>query len=273
LWEYVAGSTDAVPKDAAWASSITGIAEDDIRELAREMGRNRTLINISWSLQRSHHGEQTVWAAIALAAAIGQIGLPGGGFGIGYGAVGTIGNGVGKHWLPALEQGHSATDSFIPVARITEMLESPGQAFSYDGGDYTYPDIKLVYWAGGNPFHHHQDLNRFRRAWQRPETIVVHEPFWTATAKHADIVLPATTTLERADIGGAPNDSFVFAMHRAIPPIGGARDDYDIFCALADRLGVGAKFSEGRTSEEWIRHFYDQLLEHDPTIEPFADFW
>ncbi len=65
----------------------------------------------------------------------------------------------------------------------------------------TYPDIRLVYWAGGNPFHHHQDINRLRRAWQRPETIIVHEPCWTATARHADIVLPATTTLERNDIG------------------------------------------------------------------------
>ena len=41
------------------------------------------------------------------------------------------------------------------------------------------PDIRLVYWAGGNPFHHHQDLNRLRRAFARPDTVVVHEPFWT----------------------------------------------------------------------------------------------
>ena len=58
---------------------------------------------------------------------------------------------------------------------------------------YAYPDIRLVYWAGGNPFHHHQDLNRLRRALARPDTIVVHEPYWTAMARHADIVLPATT--------------------------------------------------------------------------------
>ena len=58
---------------------------------------------------------------------------------------------------------------------------------------------RLVYWAGGNPFHHHQDLNRLRRIWERPETIIVHEPWWTATARHADIVLPATTSLERND--------------------------------------------------------------------------
>ena len=65
----------------------------------------------------------------------------------------------------------------------------------------TYADIRLVYWAGGNPFHHHQDLNRLRRAFARPETLIVHESVWTGTARHADIVLPATTTLEREDIG------------------------------------------------------------------------
>jgi biotin/methionine sulfoxide reductase len=59
------------------------------------------------------------------------------------------------------------------------------------GKSATYPDIRLVCWAGGNPFHHHQDLNRLRRAWRRPETIIVHEPWWTVTARHADIVLPA----------------------------------------------------------------------------------
>ena len=83
------------------------------------------------------------------------------------------------------------------------MLLNPGEPFQYDGHDLTYPDIKLVYWVGGNPFHHHQDLARLRRAFARPDTIVVHDPFWTPTARHADIVLPATVTLERNDIGAA----------------------------------------------------------------------
>ena len=85
-----------------------------------------------------------------------------------------------------------------PIACCTRA-----RAYDFNGKHGTYPDIRLVYWAGGNPFHHHQDTNKLRRAWRRPETIIVHEPWWTATARHADIVLPATTTLERNDIGGA----------------------------------------------------------------------
>ena len=61
-------------------------------------------------------------------------------------------------------------------------------------------------------------LNRFRRAWNRVETVIVQEPWWTAPARMADIVLPATTTLERNDIGSSSSDRFVRAMHRAVPP-------------------------------------------------------
>ena len=76
---------DGIVRDADWASSITSIAADRIRALARSLVEQRSLITASWSLQRADHGEHAIWTAIALAAAVGQIGLPGGGFGIGYG--------------------------------------------------------------------------------------------------------------------------------------------------------------------------------------------
>ena len=132
----------------------------------------------------------------------------------------------------------------IPVARIADMLLDPGASYEFNGRQYKYPDIRLIYWAGGNPFHHHQDLNRLQRAWQKPDTVIVHESWWTPTARHADIVLPATTTLERNDVGGSSRDSFILAMHRAIDPVGEARNDFDIFRALARRLGYEEKFTE-----------------------------
>ncbi len=94
---------------------------------------------------------------------------------------------------PTLPQGTNPVDEFIPVARIADMLLHPGERFSYNGAEHRYPDIRLIYWAGGNPFHHHQDLNRLRLAWRKPETVIFHEQFWTPAAKTADIVLPATT--------------------------------------------------------------------------------
>src|SRR5690606_164937 len=110
--------------------------------------------------------------------------------------------------LPAFPQGRNQVEAFIPVARISDMLLNPGQEFDFNGGRYVFPDIRLVYWAGGNPFHHHQHLGRLRRAFSKPDTLVVHDPFWTAAARNADIVIPSTMTLERNDIGGSHNDAY-----------------------------------------------------------------
>jgi biotin/methionine sulfoxide reductase len=133
----------------------------------------------------------------------------------------------------------------------------------------------LVYWAGGNPFHHHQDTNKLRRAFQKPETIVVHEPWWTATARHADIVLPATTSLERNDIGGARRDKFVMAMGQAVEPIGEARNDFDIFKSLAQRLGYADAYTQGRDEMTWLRHLYEQTRTgtNAAAVPDFDTFW
>ncbi len=235
------------------------------------------MITCAWSLQRAHHGEQPYWAAIVLAAMLGGIGLPGGGFGFGHGST----NGIGVPRVdiagPEVPLPLNPARSMIPVARIADMLLDPGASYAFNGRRYTYPDIRLVYWAGGNPFHHHQDLNRLQRAWQKPETVIVHESWWTPTARHADIVLPATTTLERNDVGGSSRDSFILAMHRAIDPVGDARNDFDIFRALAQRLGYEKAFTEDRDEMGWCQWVYDQVrasaTAKGVALPGFQQFW
>jgi biotin/methionine sulfoxide reductase len=183
--------------------------------------------------------------------------LPGGGFGQGYGSLGYVGRPPLRIGPPTLPQGRNPVEAFIPVARLADMLLHPGEAFDFDGERRVYPQIRLVYWCGGNPFHHHQHLGRLRRALGRPDTIVVHDPFWTPMARHADVVLPATLTLERNDLGGSPNDTALIAMHRAIEPYAGARNDYDIFTDLAAALGVGERFTEGRDERAWLTRLYE----------------
>jgi biotin/methionine sulfoxide reductase len=273
---YLSGASDGIAKTPAWAAAITGLAPAVIVDLAREMARNRTLVSTSWSLQRSWYGEQPMWMSVVLAAMLGQIGLPGGGLGHGYGMTASTGMDYVAR-MPALPQGRNAVEDFIPVARIADMLLNPGAEFEYDGRTHRYPDIRMVYWCGGNPFHHHQDLTRLSRAFAAPETVVVHDPFWTASARHADIVLPATTTLERNDIGASPMARHVIAMKRAIDPVGEARSDYDIFSALAARLGVREAYTEGRDEMQWLRHLYGQWragLPADMGVVPaFDEFW
>ena len=207
---------------------------------------------------------------------LGQIGLPGGGFGHGYGSSGDVGN-PRRMSAPRLSQGANGIDSYIPVARIADMLLHPGGAYDYDGQRRRYPDVKLVYWSGGNPFHHHQDLARLREAFARPQTVVVHDPFWTATARHADIVLPSTMSVERDDIGAGGGDSTLFAMPQLAEPYAQARDDYATFAALAERLQVGEGFTEGRTGWQWLHHLYGEwrsgLKASGQEIPPFEEFW
>ena len=273
---YLMGETDGQPKDADWAAGLSGIDASTIRDLARRMASVRTFITTTWSLQRADHGEQPIWMTIVLAALVGQIGLPGGGFGIGYGSVNRMG--APRSPAPTLNRpfGRNPIRSYIPVARIADLLLNPGETIDYNGERITFPDIKLVYWCGGNPFHHHQDINRLRRAWQRPQTVIVNEIFWTPTARHADIVLPATTTLERNDIA-ASADRYMFAMHKAIDPVAEARNDFDIFADLAGRLGFREAFTEGRSEMEWLRHLYDVARQQAarPGIErpDFETFW
>ena len=274
---YLLGKSDGQPKDADWAAGIAGVDGDAIRALARRMAQRRTMISAAYSLQRGEHGEQPFWAAVALAAMLGQIGLPGGGFGFGYGSIAGMGMPRGPRVVPRLPPIKNPCKSFIPVARIADMLLEPGGRYDFDGESRTYPDIRLVYWCGGNPFHHHQDLNRLIEAWRRPETIVVHDPWWTPTARFADIVLPATTTLERNDIGCGDRDRIVVAMHRAIAPVGEALSEYDIFSGLAARLGLDDVFTEGRSEMDWLRHLYDvarqQAAQHDVVWPDFETFW
>jgi biotin/methionine sulfoxide reductase len=274
---YLMGEAGSTPKDAAWAARICDVPAQTIVDLARRMAANRTLLTTSWSLQRADHGEQPFWLTMTLAAMLGQVGLPGGGFGFGYGSVNAEGSSASPFSGPVLPQGVNPVKAFIPVARISDMLLDPGGSYDFDGKPRTYPDIHLIYWCGGNPFHHHQDLNRLVQAWRKPDSIFIHEQFWTAAAKHADVVLPATTMLERDDIGSTGRDGYMIAMKKAVDAPGDARDDYDIFAGIAERLGVRREYTENRDAKAWLRYLFEASREranrYDIDLPGFDDFW
>ena len=171
---YVLGEKNNKPCTPEWASSITSIPVETIKWLAKEISAKKTMVSISWSLQRASAGEQPLWMGITLASMLGHIGTEGGGIGFGYSSVNSTGDVFKKIPWKSLPQGNNKIRDFIPVARITDMLEKPNELFQYDGRKLKYPNIKLIYWAGGNPFHHHQDLNRLVKAWQKPKTIIVN---------------------------------------------------------------------------------------------------
>jgi biotin/methionine sulfoxide reductase len=277
---YLMGKTDGWPKDADWAESLSDIPAGEIRKMARDLASGRSVLGISWSLQRQQHGEQPYWMITVLGAMLGDIGKPGGGVAYGYGCIhnmGFLGRKLPTFKMGKLPQGQNPVSAHIPVARISDMLLNPGQTIDFNGARVTYPDIRLVYWAGGNPFHHHQDLNRLRNAWQKPDTIIVNEQVWTATARQADIVFPCTTTMERNDYGGSSYDHWFSPMHKVVEPYVQSRSDFEILAGVAEKLGFGESFTGGRDEMEWVCHLYEvtrsNAAEKGVAMPAFDEFW
>jgi peptide/nickel transport system substrate-binding protein len=84
------------------------------------------------------------------------------GFGVttdGYGMINSM----------ALIEFNTQVPPFNNPAMRQAVSQAIGRDFLIDNIFFGYPDIRMIYWAGGNPFHHHQDLNRLRGAWNRAE--------------------------------------------------------------------------------------------------------
>jgi biotin/methionine sulfoxide reductase len=115
------------------------------------------------------------------------------------------------------------------------------------------------------------------RAWQHPETVIVHDSWWNPLARFADIVFPVSTTLERNDFAAGMTDVTLTAMHKAVEPPPGVRSDYEVFAELSRRLGSGESFTEGRTADEWVRELYDRTRENlrpqGVELPTFDEFW
>ncbi|MEM6694632.1 MAG: molybdopterin-dependent oxidoreductase [Pseudomonadota bacterium] len=253
---YLLGETDGQPKTAAWAAPICDIDVETIHDLANALMTKRSMISMTWGMQRADHGEQTIWAGLGLACILGHIGQPGLGYAFGYGSTTSVGRPCRYIPWPSMPAGKNGVADFIPVARITDMLLKPGAAYTYAGETRHYPDIKMIYWVGGNPYHHHQDLRRLEQAWTQPQTVVVHETCWTATARRADIVLPATTSLERADLMMNRRDTRLLYMSPLMAPQGEALCEFDIFSKIAAHMGLEDAFTEGRDEAAWLGHLW-----------------
>ncbi|WP_312690206.1 molybdopterin guanine dinucleotide-containing S/N-oxide reductase [Kosakonia sp.] len=281
---YLTGERDGVPKTAEWAADICGIDAPKIRELAQLFHENTTMLMSGWGMQRQQFGEQKHWMLVTLAAMLGQIGTPGGGFGLSYhfanGGNPTRRAAVLASMQGTVKDGTDAVDK-IPVARIVEALENPGGAYQHNGMNRHFPDIRFVWWAGGANFTHHQDTNRLIRAWQKPELVVISECFWTAAAKHADIVLPATTSFERNDLTmtGDYSNQHLVPMKRVVAPQYEARDDWEVFAELSERWEAGGRerFTEGKSDLQWLETFYEiagqRGASQQVTLPPFEQFW
>ncbi len=271
--DYLEGKEDGQPKTPRWAAAITGINEQRIRALADRCARTRTQFAGSWAIQRAHHGEMPYWAITAFAAMTGQIGLPGGGVGFSWhwGQGGAL---FAQARAPGgLPQGRNRVVGICPASRLNEMLLNPGKEFTRNGGTFKFPDVHMIYNAGNNFASHQQDTNELLRAMEKVKTVVCQDPWWTASARFADIVLPATSTVERDEIssGGTYSKDKVYAMRQIIKPLGESLDDFEIFRRLAKMFDVEEQFTGGFDRMEIIESSYDKSTASEHM--DFEEFW
>lgn len=272
---YLLGKEDGIPKTPEWAAKITEVPASKIKELADLFVSKRTFIAGNWAMQRAHHGEQVDWGIITLASMIGQVGLPGAGFGFSmhYGGNGQAN--AGKAGPGGFSQGRNKVKVSIPASRISQTLLNPGKEIDFKGHKMALPKIDLMYICGANIVGHHPDTNELVKALRTLNTFIVQEPWWTPTAKMADIVLPATTTLERNDIckGGSYSGDYVYAMKKIVDTPYEAKDDYEIFALLAKKFGDKKykKFTDKKTQMEHIKAFYAKS--DAAKMKTFDEFW
>lgn len=290
--QYVLGNTkDKIERTPEWAAKICGVTPESIRDFARMLVNGRTQLLFGWCIQRQEHGEQPYWMGAVLAAMIGQIGLPGGGISYGhhYSGIGVPSTGfAGPGGFPRnLDQGakpkwdnndFNGYSRTIPVARWIDAILEPGKKINHNGNTVTLPGFKMMVISGNNPWHHHQDRNKMKRAFQKLETVVTIDFNWTATCRFSDIVLPACTQWERNDIDsyGSYSGKGLIAMHRLVDPMFQSRTDFEIMTELTRRFGRHEEFTRGMDEMEWVRSLYNDCKKANEgkfEMPEFDEFW
>lgn len=212
-----------------WAAAITGVPAADIVAFARLLGeRPRHYIRLGYGFARSRNGAVNMHAATCIASVTGAWRHEGGGAFHNNGAI--------FHWNKTLIDGLDRLDPAIRMldqSQIGPVLCGDPQALRHG------PPVTALLVQSTNPVEVAPDSNLVRRGFERDDLFVcVHEQFMTATARMADIVLPATMFTEHDDIYQAGGQQHILLGPKLVEPPGEARENHFVVCELARRLGV-----------------------------------
>ena len=309
VMDYLRGTGyDRVAKTPAWAAAITGTPADDIRELASQLATARpAFIMQGWGPQRRSNGEMTSGMIMMLAAALGQVGLPGtnNGMNVAWGGGFLTRISAGKNLIPfripayrfldAIENGEAlgAREGVrgLPEASCEDAGRSgfateagPEQAFHseratdsvqhQDGTAHLPCSIKAIICHGGNCLtNQHGDVNRAHRVLGDPtkcEFILNVDVEFTDSARYADIVLPDLFRMEQES--AMDGDAWGRRIAVGTGELGARferRGAWNTCVELAKRWGIEDAFTEGRTEGEWIRHLYEGDRERNTGLPTF----
>jgi formate dehydrogenase major subunit len=221
------------------AAGICGVSAEAIREVAIAYGRASAAVTY-WGMGMSQHvhGTDNCRCIISLCLMTGNMGK----------------HGAGLHPLRGQNNVQGASDAglvpmvypdYQPVAAAqgkfeeawnTKLDPNPGLTVVEIMKGALEGSIKGMYMMGENPFLSDPNVNKIRKALSNLEFLVVQDIFLTETAEFADVVLPATSALEK-DGTVTNTDRRVQVMHEALTPPGEARVDWQIICDIATRMG------------------------------------
>ncbi|MDI6464196.1 molybdopterin dinucleotide binding domain-containing protein, partial [Cronobacter turicensis] len=240
-----------------------------IRQLARDYATTRPAALIQgWGPQRHICGERTARGSTLLATITGNAGVKGG-WAAGYGGIGnrlfcadpySVPNPVAEkisimNWVQACDD----------AAKVT-----PENGLK--GAETLSSNIKFIFNLAGNYLaNQNPDINQTVKVLEdesKVEFIVVSDLFLTPSARYADLLLPETSFMERWNIGETwGTGNYLLLSQKLVEPEFERRSDYDWLRDVARKLGIEARFSEGRSEKEWIAHIWEKtretLADHD----------
>lgn len=224
------------------AAEICGISVERMTEFAHAYAKSKApFIRLGSGLSRYGNGAMTCRAINALPAVVGAWQYPGGGL---------LSSASGSKFIgkDVMQQAHvhAPAKRLMPMIKLGEMLINPEGT-----------KVHSLYIFSSNPAITAPDQNVVRRGLMRDDLFtVVHERFFTDTCKYADIILPATTSVEHDDIYNSYGHYTIGTGYKLIEPIGESRSNWQVIAELAKRMGLEDDFfdlSEKDLIEQIVR--------------------
>lgn len=263
LVAYLTGKKDGVVKTPEWAEPITGVPAQTIRQLAREYATAKPAALIQgWGPQRHLCGERTARGSTLLAVITGNVGVKGG-WAAGYGGIGNR-KFAAEPWAIA-----NPVKEKISIMNWVQACDDASKVTPEMGlkeADKLTSNIKMIFSLAGNYLaNQNPDINQAVKVLEdesKVEFIVASDLFLTPSARYADLLLPETSFMERWNIGETwGTGNYLMLSEKLIEPEFERRSDYDWLCDVAQKLGIGEQFSEGRDEQQWVAHIWEKTRE------------
>jgi anaerobic selenocysteine-containing dehydrogenase len=209
----------------ARAAEVTGLDAETIERFAREYATTQpSALRVNYGLNRHAGAGMAVRTIACLPALVGAWRHAGGGLLLSTSGTFPVDNAALER--PDLVKPGTRT---LNMSQIGRVLLDPG----------LQPPVKAVFVYNSNPVAVAPEQEKVRAGFAREDLfVVVHDLFQTDTADFADIVLPATTTLESFDLFKAYGHLYLSLSTPAIAPCGEAKPNTEVFRLLAARLGL-----------------------------------